>query len=208
MGKQDKLMVDDVAQAAANRARVAIPDRPAPVTKRGAPATCAICGKQVILSGEPGETCVWCGQPVKKKEVNTMPEVTRLPPVPPRPDVTGLLGWKRNSPIHRYYDANRAQILAEVKQFSKAATAKRWGIPFGSLTRIMGSKQIDAARALGAKESPSATRVAKGDPPPLETSIVFPAFSDKWESETQVAWLQAYVQLAGKGGKAHVDDRH
>jgi hypothetical protein len=117
---------------------------------------CVNCGKQnIIFEDDPFDVkCEFGDHPVriKKKEGNmvvtinakelypetreklgigkTIAEVRTLedsPPVPPRPDLTGLNLTKRNWVMHKYYEANAPAILADRAALGDKEACRRWG---------------------------------------------------------------------------------
>ena len=185
------LLVEDTAAEANRKRQAADNDRAKPTLGTGIPVTCGSCGKQTIVDGLD-ETCTLCGQPVRptkspknmpknipeidqsakeKKEMVTQAqsqvttEVKTLPPVPARPDTSGLPNLRaRLRAIGDYYDANRNTIVDEWELMGRPTKLERWGMSYGSLQgalRRWGLKPKPEKKAAEAAAKPPAAE-AKG----------------------------------------------
>jgi hypothetical protein len=152
--------------AAANRARIAVGhgERTLPACPTRVLVDCRGCGHQIILSGEPGETCVFCGKLVKymprnipvqeqkEEKVMVIEEkfgsiVGDLPPVPARPAVpAGYTLRARMMASSRYYEDNRAAIIKEWEQQGRPVQLKRWGIAQSTLNGLLARWGLKAKR--------------------------------------------------------------
>ena len=81
--------------------------------------------------------CLQCGKRITLEEMEAIMEnrkevaKTGLPPVPPKPEPTGIRQTDRIA-MHRYYVANREAILSDLAEMGQKKTMQRWGISSGS----------------------------------------------------------------------------
>jgi hypothetical protein len=111
-----------------------------------------------------------------KTRKNTVPNT--LPPVPVKPPKGN------NAGIKRYYEANNAQILEELKQIGEPAIRERWAFSKRSWAAF---RQANGLPLKSYKKR--ATAAIHG------TYISFPPFNDKWAPEVQVKWLELYKEF-------------
>lgn len=87
---------------------------------------------------------------------------------------------------HRYYEENRGAILADIIAMGPEAARRKWKIPITSFAQITARWQKQGIQ-------PGATMdMSRYVLPP------FPEFSNNWETEVQLSWLETYRALAGK----------
>ena len=70
-----------------------------------------------------------------RQRAEEIPLTVDLSPVPPRP-IDGLLKRGVNSPMHGYWEDNRALIIPEAKTYGERATCKRWNISSAQWTTL------------------------------------------------------------------------
>lgn len=227
----ENLMVENSDLAAANRARCAVEhhERKAPLGQ-GIPTRCQSCGKQVIIDGgDLDEKCYFCRGPVKKEAPMVTEERTEmiakgdtLPPVPARPDITGMKLHARMMATAAYYNANKEAILKEWEAAGKTDTLDRWKIGYASLRGLLRRWGVipkpepfrpDPSRPeLAMARSPAAPREraqSKADIPPANRPKPanglpeFPAWETvAGESELiKLRWLDRYAEMARGDGK-------
>lgn len=108
--------------------------------------------------------------------------------------------WRR----HDYYVAHKDEIIADLFALGNAATRKKWEIPIQTVHNLK-------SRWLTPEQRAQITRWGPGPAPsPLSSSSSsgngrlphFPEFSNNWEPEVQLQWLEVYGTLASerKGG--------
>jgi hypothetical protein len=102
---------------------------------------------------------------------------------------------------HRYYEANKEAIIADLLSLGRAATKKKWGIPpGGTITSLEERWLTEEQRSTipsnprgRPKQQPHHSTIAtpsNGRLPP------FPPFSDNWQPEVQLEWIAVYEKLA------------
>jgi hypothetical protein len=102
---------------------------------------------------------------------------------------------------HKYYEKNKEAIIADLLTLGRAATQKKWGIPpGGTITSLEERWLTEEQRSTipsnprgRPKQQPHHSTIAtpsNGRLPPL------PPFSDKWQPEVQLQWLEVYAHLA------------
>ena len=132
---------------------------------------------------------------IKKLGLEAETALAKLPPIPPKPA-------GKTTVLAVYYDANREQILADVKKLGIPLTMKRWGMKTNALRRLTvrqrkmpgaGKKTRPAAPAAPAKLLATVNNNG-GHPagtvlnlPPL------PDFNSAWPAEIQVCWFDIYL---------------
>lgn len=84
-----------------------------------------------------------------------------------------------------YYEYNREAILVDVKLIGRAATRGKWGIPQGSMSRLM-KRWLNKN---GSVPTPAKEPSIDGTWPLL------PAFSSSWDTEVQLRWLDVYSEI-------------
>ena len=85
---------------------------------------------------------------------------------------------------HEYYLANKEAILTDHYALGHSRTAKKWEIPSSTLAGLM-------RKWLGAKDDAGRPGRWTG----IYRLPSFPPFSNSWEPQVQVLWLQAYMKL-------------
>jgi hypothetical protein len=105
----------------------------------------------------------------------------KLLPVPPRP--TG----NDNQAIKAYYNANKAQILSEVKQYGEKKTRKRWNVPYNSWNYLLmrWDKEAATTKPILKHGAQLGNRNAK------KNKIAFPEFDPTWSPEQMQTWFDA-----------------
>jgi hypothetical protein len=93
---------------------------------------------------------------------------------------------------HRYYEDNKAAILADYNAIGHQATCKKWNIPPGSLSQIITRWKSDVSKGPDASLD---TYLMEPLPVPLPA---FPPFSNDWVPNIQDKWLSIYERLATK----------
>ena len=202
---------------------------------------CANCGKDVEVGERPDEKCYWCHKPALKKEDVTMvarinardlkPETIQkfgiaeeiktagLPPVPPRPDVSGKILRERLQALKKYYEEYAAAILADRAKLGDKETRNRWGfsetgykhfLQRRALSSEAGGKyrrrqkKIAAPSAIKTPASPSSPPAPKAPPagePAKDVQphfLKFPDFDELGQypsNEIRIAWMNNYIEL-------------
>lgn len=106
---------------------------------------------------------------------------------------------------NKYYEDNKQAIIADLLSKGKAYTRKRWRIPKGSLGRLI-QRWLTEEQRLAIPISKPEEPVTTPELPHSSTNSTpsngqlppFPPFSDKWEPEVQLQWLEVYGELATK----------
>lgn len=110
---------------------------------------CVHCGKQnLIEDGDPFDVkCEFGDHPVRQKKEENMitepiegglkketpaaaaaPPITgALPPVPPKPDLSGLNKFAARKKLSEYYHEHAAEMLADFHQLGDVPARERWG---------------------------------------------------------------------------------
>ncbi len=135
----------------------------------------------------------------QKEEVATVAGEPELPPVPPRPSP-----WSKKA-AKDYYHANREQILAEIKYYGTAETARRWGIASGTMTglkrrwgQVIESRQprVKSSRRQVLKTFPGDRAGSPVKPSKENVQLALPPWNDNWVPEVQVKWLDVFKALS------------
>ena len=74
---------------------------------------------------------------IKNKEIKTVKQETKLPPIPPKPEsiVPGRASGAAGKLLHKYYMDNKDAIIAYFNELGEAETCTLWGIsPSGWIT--------------------------------------------------------------------------
>lgn len=87
---------------------------------------CPSCKRQIKIDGNAGEHCYFCGAELKKKVVNHMDLINNSVPI--KPDITGLNKGQITGLMRRYYNENKAAIIADFEKYGEKKTIKKWGI--------------------------------------------------------------------------------
>lgn len=101
---------------------------------------------------------------------------------------------------HKYYEANKEAIIADLLSLGRAATQKKWGIPVGGTLPSLEKRWLTEEQRSTIPSNPGRPK----EPPHPSTSSTpsngrlppFPQFSDKWQPEVQLQWLEVYSDLA------------
>lgn len=150
--------------------------------------TCSLCGEVRQFPYEKGEPVVVLkkGSPIIKRRRKAMHR--HEGPYPER---------------HRYYEGNKEVIVADLLSKGKAYTRKRWKIPRGSLGKLI-QRWLTEEQKLKIPVNLATPPGTPGETPHPSTNSThsngrlppFPPFSDTWEPEVQLAWIDAYRELA------------
>jgi len=128
--------------------------------------------------------------------------IDSLPPVPPRPDTSGMNHWHRNMAIKAYYEANREAILHDFDTLGELAMRKRWGISqatWGTGKETHGLRNRFRPEVYGAP-LPRKKKGAAPAPPPGDRTSSSAAEEAQEESATPVVTLvlRIYVHQNSK----------
>jgi len=103
----------------------------------------------------------------------------------------------------KYHQDNKEAIIADILSIGRVPTSKKWNIPTSTI-HTLAHKWLTPEQ----KASPQSLRY----PTPLPSSAgaepqngrlpPFPPFSDKWQPEVQLQWLEVYEILATQVHKA------
>lgn len=175
---------------------------------------CVNCGRQVIIeTNDLNETCYFCGKPARRKISEEVKEVstqtpTPQPPVPPKPELTGIKQKDRRL-MHQYYLDNLGAIRRDLAELGQKKTMERWGITSGSTIskirhgwkgRKPRKKPVSKLRGPRSQTEPpklpSATKVSKGNRVSADGLPAFPEFDSSWPEMVQIRWLDKYCELA------------
>lgn len=92
---------------------------------------------------------------------------------------------------HKFYEDNKAAIIADLLHLGKSATRGKWRIPKGTLPRLIEKwltpEQKATVNSIGLEPT---TQLAENGRLPA-----FPEFSNSWEAPVQVKWLEIYEKL-------------
>lgn len=104
---------------------------------------------------------------------------------------------------HRYYEANKEAIIADLLTKGRTATRNKWNIASSSLHSLMTRWLTDEQKLKIPITSPTSSPTPGETPHPSTTSTPsngrlppFPPFSDTWQPEVQLQWLEVYSELA------------
>jgi hypothetical protein len=126
---------------------------------------------------------------VHKLNLEEEKRLAGLLPIPPKPASI----WARRD----YYNDNRDQIIAEIKQFGEMRTRKRWGICKSTWINLKRRWEIPV-RAIK-QNRPKFSRPKKEKPPSSVHSKhnlpEFPPFDRTWPEAVCVKWLEVYAAL-------------
>lgn len=91
--------------------------------------------------------------------------------------------WKNKTERHRFYDEHRYEILKDVADIGRQATREKWQIPSATMHQILTSWLDEKERSPG----PGADRSTNGHKP------AFPEFSNEWDPQVQIKWLEVWA---------------
>ena len=85
---------------------------------------------------------------------------------------------------HQYYERNKAAILSDIQTLGRIETRKKWALPGSTLGTLL--KRWGDPGSL-----PQSHAEVKSE----EQIPVLPAFSNNWDAEVQIKWLDVYGEL-------------
>jgi hypothetical protein len=141
---------------------------------------CPKCGSNTLERDPEGDIHCWtCGRTFGR----TFPEVG--------------ISMNNNDRLlerRRFYENNKAAILADIQSIGRKATAKKWKINGTSLYHALRRWEREA------KETVKKSSTEQKDPKITVTSLDgklphFPEFSNNWEAPVQLKWLEIYEKL-------------
>jgi hypothetical protein len=158
--------------------------------------TCSLCGEIRQFPYDKGE-------PVKVLKKGSPNHLLSNDNKPDNQRRTGMHRHEGKYPKkHRYYEDNKEAIIADLLSQGRSATRKKWNIPKGSLGRLE-RKWLTEEQRLKLSVNPDTPPGTPEPPHPSTTSAPsngrlppFPPFSDNWEPEVQLSWIDAYRALA------------
>lgn len=105
---------------------------------------------------------------------------------------------------HRFYEAHKEEIMADLRTMGRQATCKKWNIASSTMTQLgdrwltpeerkeLTIRSNEAARAAARRQlEQDAQEKAAHNGLPL-----FPEFSSEWDKGVQMRWLEVYLQLS------------
>lgn len=106
---------------------------------------------------------------------------------------------------HKYYEENKEAIIADLFSLGRVATRAKWNIPKGSLGKLerqwlTEEQRLKLSVNLGTPPgTPGETPHPSTNSTPSNGRLPpFPQFSDTWEPEVQLQWLEVYEKLTTK----------
>jgi len=99
---------------------------------------------------------------------------------------------KDNMVRHRYYEQNKEAIVKDMLEIGRKRTREKWGIPQPTIVYLEARWLTDQQRA---QVTDAGIPIGDGCLPML------PFFSNDWEPEVQVKWLEIYGKLYVKDSK-------
>ena len=144
---------------------------------------CAKCGGNITDDyGEP--VCLQCGnRPLGQPRAGVVKDVTIAPVVEKRPnDPKKARVW-----FQKHFREVRADLLV----IGNKPTCEKWGIPHQMIGHFLREHPINKTSAAPGPPAPD----PRGRGPQL------PAFSDSWQPEVQVKWLDTWLAASSQGGK-------
>ena len=105
---------------------------------------------------------------------------------------------------HRFYEAHREEIVADLRATGRQATCKKWNIASSTMTQLgdrwltreerkelttRGNKAAQAAIKQQLEQAAKEKATRNGLP-------LFPEFSNDWDKAVQMRWLEVYLQLS------------
>jgi len=102
---------------------------------------------------------------------------------------------------HKYYEANKEAIIADLLSLGRAATQKKWGIPVGGVLPSLEKRWLTEEQRAAIPTNPPGRPKQQPHPSPSPTPSngrlpPFPQFSDTWDPSVQLQWLEVYSELA------------
>jgi hypothetical protein len=102
---------------------------------------------------------------------------------------------------HKYYEANKEAIIADLLSLGRAATQKKWGIPVGGTLPSLEKRWLTEEQRAAIPTNPPGRPKQQPHPSPSPTPSdgrlpPLPQFSDNWDPSVQLQWLQLYSELA------------
>ena len=98
---------------------------------------------------------------------------------------------QRSIDRHSYYEDHKDEIISDLFTFGRLATRKKWGIKAPSSLATLEKRWLTPDQKAKIDSLNSARNVDAG----LPQLPSFPPFSNSWEPQVQVMWLQAYMKL-------------
>lgn len=118
-------------------------------------------------------------------------KVASLKP-PPKPP-------QGNKETHDFFEKHRSEIIIDLLTFGRVGTRKKWEIKGHSTLFTLECRWLTPAQK---------ARVDSLDPNPLRDSCIvlpdFPQFSNDWQPQVQVCWLELYSQLIGRDSRGQM----
>ena len=97
---------------------------------------------------------------------------------------------------HKYYEANKEAIIADLLSQGRAAVHKKWNIT-GSTLHSLERRWLTEEQKKAIPSTPRETPHPSTSSAPSNSRLPpFPQFSDKWQPEVQLQWLEVYGELA------------
>jgi len=156
------------------------------------------CVHKWVINNQNVGTCSFCGEvrqfPLEKGEemvILTEGNPGRGPAKRKVEDVHKNILAKS-----RFYKQNKEAIINDLLSMGKTPARKKWGIPKGTLGRLI-NRWMTPEQKASIAPSPYITPV----PPPTEVESGdgwlsrFPEFSMEWDPSVQVKWLEIYGKL-------------
>lgn len=144
-----------------------------------------------IIESQGEAVCMACGRPARVVPVQKkpsappaptpVPPIKTLPPVPPKPKGDP-------SSVARYYDEHRLEIEQDVAKMGTKGALNKWGIASGTWTGIR--RRWESGKP--GETKPKISEIKVKSVPQLPP---FPPFSNEWNPEVQILWLNMYLEL-------------
>jgi len=100
---------------------------------------------------------------------------------------------------HKYYEDNKEAIIADLLSLGRAATRKKWNIPSSTMVYLEKRWLTKEQRATILGDNPGRPKQQHHPSTSLTPSNgrlpPFPPFSDTWQPEVQLQWLEVYEHI-------------
>jgi len=99
----------------------------------------------------------------------------------------------------RFYEHNKEAIIKDILSMGKTPARKKWGIPKGTIGRLI-NKWLTPEQKASIPPSPYvSTEIASDEAESGDGRLpAFPGFSNNWNPEVQVEWFKVYGKLIDK----------
>ena len=148
------------------------------------------CIHKFQVDGKNVGTCSKCGEVVQYPYDKSEPVVLKKGSLPGKKFTRKSSTRINNFQRHRYYEDNKAAIIADFFKLDREAVQKKWGIPSPTLS-YLAKRWLTEEQRGQIFRGPAQLVVTPGN----GRLSQLPEFSNTWEASVQVVWLQAYIKL-------------